>query len=183
MENFIHSYQISDLNLCDSLINYFHSNNEYKLQGAVDGGKVNKDWKNSIDLTILPWSNADCIKDYYSHLNIAYNQYIKKYPYSPKNVHTKETMNIQYYPIGGGYPKWHYERNDNDTMAVTRALVFMTYLNDVPDGGTEWYYQQHKVEAKKGLTLIWPTDYTHTHRGIISKTHEKYIITGWFNFY
>ena len=36
--------------------------------------------------------------------------------------------------------------------------------------------------AEKGLTLIWPTDFTHTHSGQISKTHEKYIITGWFNF-
>ena len=26
------------------------------------------------------------------------------------------------------------------------------------------------------------TDFTHTHSGQISKTHEKYIITGWFNF-
>ena len=56
----------------------------------------------------------------------------------------------------------------------------MTYLNDVEDGGTEFYYQKLKTKAKKGLTLIWPTDFTHTHRGIVSKTKEKYIVTGWF---
>ena len=58
----------------------------------------------------------------------------------------------------------------------------MTYLNDVPDGGgTEFaYYPELKVNAKKGLTLLWPTDFTHTHRGVISQ-HEKYIITGWFH--
>ena len=37
-----------------------------------------------------------------------------------------------------------------------------------------------KIKANKGLTLLWPTDFTHTHRGIISQ-HEKYIITGWFH--
>ena len=58
----------------------------------------------------------------------------------------------------------------------------MTYLNDVPNGGTEFLFQKLKVPAKKGLTLIWPTDFTHAHRGIISKTNEKYIITGWFNY-
>ena len=35
--------------------------------------------------------------------------------------------------------------------------------------------------AKKGKTLIWPSDFTHTHRGQKSPTQEKYIATGWFN--
>lgn len=57
----------------------------------------------------------------------------------------------------------------------------MTYLNDVQNGGTEFLYQKITTKAKKGLTLIWPSDFTHTHRGqICDKT--KYIITGWFDF-
>jgi hypothetical protein len=36
--------------------------------------------------------------------------------------------------------------------------------------------------AKKGLTMIWPTDWTHIHRGIVSETKEKMIVTGWYNF-
>ena len=59
----------------------------------------------------------------------------------------------------------------------------MTYLNDVEDKGeTEFVLQNLKVKAEKGKTLIWPADWTHTHRGIISPTQEKYIVTGWFNF-
>jgi hypothetical protein len=59
----------------------------------------------------------------------------------------------------------------------------MTYLNDVPRGGeTEFLYQGIKVEPKKGLTLIWPADWTHTHRGLPAPT-DKYIITGWLNFF
>jgi hypothetical protein len=67
-------------------------------------------------------------------------------------------------------------------MYQTRILVFMTYLNDVPDGGTEFIYQNIISPAKKGLTLIWPAEFTHLHRGQISKTKEKYIVTGWFNY-
>ena len=63
-----------------------------------------------------------------------------------------------------------------------RHLVFMTYLNDVPDGGTEWYYQDLKLPAEKGLTILWPADWTHTHRGIISMSTTKYIITGWYSY-
>ena len=57
----------------------------------------------------------------------------------------------------------------------------MTYLNDGEDGGTEFLYQKIASPAKKGLTLIWPANWTHTHRGIISSTNEKIIITGWFS--
>jgi len=38
------------------------------------------------------------------------------------------------------------------------------------------------VQPRKGLTLIWPADWTHHHRGVVSPTQEKYIITGWFSF-
>ena len=58
----------------------------------------------------------------------------------------------------------------------------MTYLNDIPNGGgTEFkFYPDFKVNAKKGLSLMWPTDFTHTHRGVVSE-YEKYIVTGWIN--
>ena len=90
-----------------------------------------------------------------------------------------EGANIQWYPPGGGYHSWHCERT---SKFENRCLVWMTYLNDVPNAGTNFKYQNITTPPKKGLTIIWPTDFTHTHSGQISKTHEKYIITGWFNF-
>ena len=60
----------------------------------------------------------------------------------------------------------------------------MTYLNDVNDGGeTEFIHQGMQIHPEKGKTLIWPADWTHTHRGIPSPTETKYIVTGWFNFF
>ena len=53
----------------------------------------------------------------------------------------------------------------------------MTYLNTIKVGGeTEFLYQKLKIKPKKGLTLIWPTDWTHTHRGLISN------VVGFSNF-
>ena len=49
-------------------------------------------------------------------------------------------------------------------------------------GGTEFCHQNLIVQPKKGLTLIWPADWTFTHRGVPSPTQEKIITTGWFNF-
>jgi hypothetical protein len=59
----------------------------------------------------------------------------------------------------------------------------MTYLNTVTDEGeTEFYHQKIKIRPEKGLTLIWGSDWTFLHRGIPSKSQEKFIITGWFNY-
>ena len=57
----------------------------------------------------------------------------------------------------------------------------MLYLNTVKDkGGTEFIFQNVVTPAIKGNLLIWPAEFTHLHRGIISPTEKKYIATGWF---
>ena len=181
MENFILEYQIpdSELHICDDLIKYFHNDNTPKKQGK-SGGQVQLDKKSSTDAPIYT-SNFES-QDYLRHLEIAFKIYTSKYPSYPKNTNVYNGINIQHYNPGEGFRQWHHERDGGNFPSVARNLVFMTYLNDVPNGGTEWMYQNYKSEAKKGLTVLWPSDFTHTHRGIISNTHEKYIITGWFIF-
>ena len=95
------------------------------------------------------------------------------------DVEIKRDWNIQYYKPGGGFYKWHSEKSSPEKDDI--SLVFMTYLNDVPKGGTEFLYQKVELEAKKGLSVIWPAEFTHVHKGVISMTHEKYIATGWLS--
>ena len=81
-----------------------------------------------------------------------------------------------------GYHNWHCE-SGSSLYDRTTILAWMVYLNDVEDGGgTEFKYQGLRHNAKKGKTLIWPSDFTHTHRGVISQTKEKYIVTGWYTY-
>ena len=181
MENFIFQYQIPNdcLNICDDLISYFHNKTTNKREG-IAGDNVNNQFKSSTDCSI--YNTQKEIEPYFSHLEKAFNLYCNKYPFYPKNSHPYNGTNIQYYKKGQGFKQWHNERTNGKLNFVGRNLVFMTYLNDVPNGGTEWMYQNYKSEAKKGLTVLWPSDFTHTHRGIISNEYEKYIITGWFVF-
>ena len=59
----------------------------------------------------------------------------------------------------------------------------MNYLNSVKEGGeTAWHHQKLKVKPEKGLTVIWPVDWTFTHKGYTTINEDKYIITGWYNF-
>jgi hypothetical protein len=109
------------------------------------------------------------------------NNYITKFP-EIDNLPPFSLLrfNLQKYEPGEGFYQWHCERSHGPTS--TRMLVWMIYLNDVDDGGTEFLYQEYTEKAEAGKLLIWPPDWTHTHRGQISYTKTKYILTGWFHF-
>lgn len=178
MENFIHAFQVSS-NICDELIQYHKNNTEYKTAGATGGG-VDKNIKDSIDVTFFNYSTHSTIRKYFSELQAGYNQYVEKYHIQQLRITAEIAHNVQYYPPGGGFKIWHWERQNDSN---DRQLVYMTYLNDVIDGGgTEWLYQNYKTEARKGLTVIWPADFTFTHRGIVAPNEEKWIVTGWFSY-
>lgn len=168
--------------LCDELIEYYEFNKKYAKPAKLFG-EVKVDTKESFDLSIGADNFDVVIGQYRYYLQECLNRYLIKYKWAGNaaRFNIVESYNFQKYPINGGFKKWHFE---NDGMATSkfRYLVFMTYMNDVEDGGTEFYYQNIKTKAEKGLTLIWPSSFTHTHRGIISNTKEKYIITGWYSF-
>ena len=177
-ENFILGFQIDNNELLDGLIDYHKNNHEYKYKSEQTTHDI--ETKASTDVNIQFVSNNKFIKEYTNHLIGGLKAYHQKYKHFNPELCIQEGFNIQHYGPGQGYKRWHNERGEYQINQ--RALVFMTYLNDVPDGGgTEFaYYPELKIKAKKGLSLLWPTDFTHTHRGIISQ-HEKYIITGWFH--
>lgn len=187
MANFIHESYLSDKSICDKIISLFKANNE-KTSGKISLGGVDKKIKDSTDLCISIDNaiNNQITNLYLDLLQEVCEEYIKKYPmcndYSPWTIN--ETINIQHYKPTQGYHAWHTEREGRNDLTSVRHLVFMTYLNDVNDGGeTEFLHQNIKIKPKKGKTIIWPADWTHTHRGKTSPTEDKYIITGWYSFY
>ena len=91
------------------------------------------------------------------------------------------SIRIQETGSGGGFHSWHSERQSN--LTSNRKLVTMVYLNSIQNGGeTEFLYQAKRIKPEQGLALIWPADFTHTHRGNPPLAETKYIITSWFEF-
>ena len=183
METFIGQWFIDNISICDELIEY-HKNSNTKYIGTTTDG-INTSNKISTDVSIDVQCNDIIIQKYLDELEKVCNKYSDTYKlcneYAPWRI--IEKINIQHYKPNEGYLGWHTERCSNVAPINSRHLAFMTYLNDVNDGGeTEFYYQKLKIKPKKGLTIIWPVDWTHTHKGITSKTQEKYIVTGWYNF-
>ena len=176
-----------------------------KHKGATAAGHYDANIKESLDLNITTnfWHTpsafnkifqpyAETANQYHIELSRLMSEYIDKlWPEDLKDLpglrnskqewQVRDGMLIQKYLPNQGFKLWHYENSCANERTVTRQLVFMTYLNDVPDGGTEFYFQNKTIEAKKGKTLIWPAGFTHVHKGQISKKHVKYIITGWIH--
>jgi hypothetical protein len=179
LDNFIGAWTPDDINICDKLI-AFHRNSPAKFAG-----------KNHKGVVPSAKDSTDCIDDdemayeYFKWLTKVLNKYVEKYPWSNKysRFRIKEYIYIQHYAPNQGYHAWHTERAMAEIPNAQRHLVFMTYLNDVTEGGeTEFFHQNLRIKPEKGLTVIWPADWTFTHRGIPSTTQEKYIITGWFSY-
>tara|TARA_R100000951_G_scaffold50893_2_gene42999 strand:+ start:3785 stop:4390 length:606 start_codon:yes stop_codon:yes gene_type:complete len=175
-----------DPKICDDILKYKEDNKHLMFEGKVTMDNiVKKESKESLDLPInfkrydYPWKN------YVDSLHECLRKYSKKYE-TINNLNLFgicEDYVIQQYPPGGGFKKWHYERDGTTFINLKRCLVFMTYLNDVDNAGTDFYYQKLSLPCKKGLTVIWPADWTHTHKGIINNKQSKAIVTGWFSYY
>ena len=177
--------------LCRSFIETFETDTENQTKGSVNiRGVVKDDYagKQSTDISFQPndlkiprWKflltelinalelgKADYSQQFYRGIEVI----------DPWEIH--HTFNIQRYLPGEGYSDHHCERAGLTTG--NRMGVGMIYLNDVLDRGwTEFYYQQHYEKAEAGKLCIWPCDFTHLHRGIISQTETKYVLTGWFS--
>jgi len=181
-DNFILQEYLSDITVCDRVIEYF-KNNPNKKQGT-NAYKVDETVKKSTDLWVTEQHNP-VVQEYLSALHEVCDKYIKKYPWVNEFASwgISQPFNIQHYKPNEGFYSWHTERSSARPDIASRHMVFMTYLNDVTDAGeTEFYHQNLKIKPKKGLTVIWPTDWMFTHRGIPSASQEKYIATGWYNF-
>lgn len=175
---FLRCYSI-DKAVCDRIIEYYEDPRTPRNLNEFWSG-YHPDVKEPIDSHL-----EGPLKTLYAEsLQKCIDEYRKEYTFcdmiEPWAV--REPIVVHKYLPGQYYKNWHCERDEGGSLIGQRVLVFMTYLNDVNDGGeTEWYYQNLKIKPEKGKTIIWPAEWTHTHRGLES-SETKYIVTGWLSF-
>lgn len=188
-ETFIRRYYLPDTHICKDIIDWFESNTELQYDGRVYFSNntmgVNKDIKESTCISVTDLSFAysqEPLAKVLDWLWDCVNQYITDFPeLDGMTFAMSEGFNIQrYLPPDQGFKAFHQERQSVQTSK--RLMVFMMYLNTINDlGGTEYKYYNHVEKAEEGKLLIWPPDFTHTHRGVVSPTEKKYILTGWYS--
>ena len=145
-KHFIGGWYI-DTKICDEIFNSFKKTPDVFKQQGVTGYKdkvvFDKKIKNSLEITISTDNENYPLNKYKNELQKCLEKYQEKFPEVANQLErfniAPSGYNIQQYPVGGGFGKWHCERTG--LIESNRILVFMTYLNDVPDGGTFFKYQ------------------------------------------
>ena len=198
VDNFIQHYDkvLSDIE-CKSLIDTFESNKGFQNPGNIFRGnqsRIDPSIKESTEIGICPELLEDkvwgpCLKPIFTGLSESIKKYVKRYSaYTDmgaagldgiKKWGLEAGINFQKFEPNQGYKKWHCEASCSDYSP--RVLAWMIYLNDVPDGGTD-FLNSDTMEAKEGRLVIWPAYWTHFHKSQVSKTTTKYILTGWYRF-
>ena len=105
--------------------------------------------------------------------------YLKRYSIAFDGSMYNDVFKIHKVRKSEGYHQWHYERGR--PSEIERSIAYMTYLQVPKKGGeTEFLHQSLRIDPIVGRTLIWPTGFTHMHRGNPPLDGEKMYITGWF---
>ena len=166
---------------CDEILEEFIKNEQLQK-------KVDNDSKNSTD---IPWKfsrrNTNILLSkstnyIWDTLQIALHEYTKLYP----TIHDlnlswgiNDSFNFQYYNPGQGFPNYHTE----NLPFLSRFLVWTLYLSNTFDGGTQFrHYNNHIEKCKPGKMVIFPANWTFSHRSQISYTTPKFLATGWLRF-
>ena len=184
--HFIGSWNIENNTLCEEIISFFEENQNLQKSGFTGSG-VKPTLKKTTDLSVQPHNLKDlkfkCFNNYFELLHKCFLDYQNQWPFLKEVI--KDTnigsFNVQKYSPGDHFAKIHSERQDLQNSH--RVFAWMTYLNDVSDGG-ETYYSHYDIRVKPemGKTLIWPAEWTHAHAGEILNSGLKYIVTGWMTF-
>ena len=168
--------------LCDALVEVF---NQIENDQSFDVHRNNTLLRNDFSLNLSHFNQGDKITSHCNEFIIkTFAEYADKYPSLRDCFIYNPGLKLQKTIPGGGFHSWHCEQpyiiNDFDK---DRLLAWMVYLNDDYEGGeTEFNYLSKRVKPKKGTLLMWPTGFTHTHRGGMVISGEKYILTGWIYF-
>jgi len=184
--NFIGAWDLENKNLCDEVINFFENNINLQMKGITSDGNI-KNNKSTTDISIKPNDLKNekfkIFNKYMSELHKCYLDYQDQWVFLKKMLKNVDipSFNIQKYGPGDHFNTIHSERTSLNTLH--RIFAFMTYLNDVDDGGeTTFTHYNLKIKPQAGKTLIWPAEWTHAHKGGILNNGTKYIVTGWMNF-
>jgi hypothetical protein len=182
MVDFVSVYDnLLSIDECNSFVNYIDQIENNSLlfpdQGNERAHRINQkaiNFSQHYDLTAWTWIGdkffpviQECVNDYMETYSVLLRGKFLIYDVKTKKI-----------PAGGGFHDWHYE--NTDCLSSTRTFVIQLYLNTIEEGGeTEFLYLNKRINAEAGRLIIFPSGFTHTHRGNPPIGKSKYILTSW----
>lgn len=180
--------------LANGVMAFFERRPDLQRPGVAFGpGAADEPAKVSTDISLVAIDRSDpeafaLAEVILRGVNAGLAQYLKERPLlrdccPQQSLYVNPIFNLQRYAPGEGFKRWHcdWTISDEATEPQARVLAWILYCNDVPEGGTEFHWQDHHEPAERGKLLIFPAGVSHIHRGRVSQEHSKTIATGWIN--
>ena len=186
IENFIGIFENGiEEEWCDQVVNWYNHITKTQpdlIQDRQSADKISPTYKKNSFTYLHNHTHNPEVKKLCDHfmdilINKVFFEYDKKHHISTFSELVAKEIKVQKTKFEEGYHLWHYEHGPKFS---DRVLVYMVYLNDVEEGGeTEFLYQRRRIKPKKGTIMLFPSNFTHTHRGNPPLSNHKYAITEW----
>ena len=173
----LHSYNILPTNLCDYLINVYESDKDNRE-------RVDNESKPTFTQLNLNRYHQKIVSNLFNYFSLALDSYKKDVPSSKylPDIKYIEEFRIKKYEVGG-VDRFDEHVDVINHKSAKRCLAMLFYLNDVEEGGeTDFFYQEKSIKPKAGTMIIAPCGFTHTHRGNVPVSSDKYVLTSWMLF-
>lgn len=165
---------------CNTLMKAIDNNSDKTYSGQVGRG-LDETIKCSTDVMALDVCSDKFIRLLYKKVDAEIDNYIAKYISNSDGESLTgdlvfDSMQIQRYTKNKGhYNGEHFEVSANQP---NRFVSWLFYLNTVEEGGeTEFPLLNVKSKAIQGRLVIFPSGFTHIHKGNMPISEDKYIMT------
>ena len=133
------------------------------------------------DLIVMD-DNTIILQEFFEAIWNCYTKLKEKYGFLDSlSFRPSYSVKIQKYKPLQGYHTWHC---DSALISHCRRVVSsILYLNTVEKGGeTEFLHQSMRVSPERGTLTLFPSGWTHPHRGNPPLEGNKYIMSTWLEF-
>jgi|TARA_B110000483_G_C17947364_1_gene446933 hypothetical protein len=113
-------------------------------------------------------------------LPIVTDLYKQKYPEINYTGSFWQLTNLRFkkYNPGKSYDRWHSEHSLRNPHRILNIIVYLSDHNC----GTK-FYNGETIFSKTGRLTIFPSYFTHTHKGeVCPENKPRYILAGYYNF-
>jgi hypothetical protein len=178
MSDFIEIYPNAlDPDTCRRLIEFFEQS-PAKIPSATGISGIVQTARRSHGVHLEPQSNGPLFQAVRTALQRSLLTYVTKYEELRMQQAVFEAFGIYRYRNETEGYDWHSDGMDAGLRY--RYVSVVLYLNTVKDGGeTEFRYQNRKIQAQEGTAVLFPSGWTHIHRGCPPRSGPKYVLVTW----
>jgi hypothetical protein len=162
---------------CRGIIDFFEQS-PVKISSTTGIAGALHGVRRSHSVHLDPQSSGPLFQAVLSAMQRSYAAYVAKYEELRPQPSVFESFGIYRYQNESEGYDWHCDGMDPGLRY--RFVSAVLYLNTVKEGGeTEFRYQNRKIAAQQGTLVLFPSGWTHIHRGCPPRSGPKYVLVTW----